>query len=256
MPHIRAHSDSVKPRMKNRDKPRLRAITFDLDNTLWESAPVLREAEAAQNRWLLTHRPLVQPQLESQTLLALRRQLCERDDSLLHHISRLRRSLLYELQLACGYDAASAEQGAEQAFSAFYEARHRVELHPAANAILSALRQHYTLGALTNGNADVFRTPAGVHFDFAFRAEELGSSKPEAPLFEAALKHTGLPPQAILHVGDSLEHDVEGAARMGMRTVWLRRDQPIDDTAELATAVINDLNELAGAIAALETHSR
>ena len=39
------------------DRPVIKVITFDLDNTLWDVEPTLLRAEQAQNDWLRAHRP-------------------------------------------------------------------------------------------------------------------------------------------------------------------------------------------------------
>jgi len=230
-------------------RPPLQAITFDLDNTLWQSGPVLRKAEAAQNAWLSLYRPRVMAQFSTSEVLALRRSLCQREPALVHNITRLRWTVLYEMQRTAGYDESEARTGAEQAFARFHAARHDVQLHAAALPVLATLSSRYTLGALTNGNADVYRTPAGPYFAFAYRAEQVGANKPAAPLFGAALRHTGLPAACVLHVGDSLEHDVLGALGVGMRALWLRPEGDDEVPPVAVDGVIRDLSELPDAIA-------
>src|SRR5690606_42111020 len=48
-----------------------------------------------------------------------------------------------------------ARQEAEKAFAIFHQARNQVTLFPDVRAVLEVLAQHYQLGALTNGNADL-----------------------------------------------------------------------------------------------------
>jgi len=45
--------------------------------------------------------------------------------------------------------------------------------------------------------------------------------KPEPPIFRVALAHLGLPPEAVVMVGDSLSSDVQGAQGVSLRTVWI-----------------------------------
>jgi putative hydrolase of the HAD superfamily len=58
---------------------------------------------------------------------------------------------------------------------------------------------------------------------------EAGSRKPEPRIFQAATEALGLSPDQVLHVGDSLEHDVMGARAAGMRSVGIRRSQGRED---------------------------
>ena len=139
----------------------------------------------------------------------------------------MRLQMLYELQIEAGYGQEMARQGAEQAFAVFLQERHKVQLYEEALGILQLLSTRYTLGALTNGNADIYKTDAGEYFDFAFLAQDIGASKPHPDMFEAALRHSGVTASQIVHVGDDPDHDIRGAQAVGMHTVWLNnRERP------------------------------
>lgn len=56
-----------------------------------------------------------------------------------------------------------------------------------------------------------------------FTSEDAKSYKPRKELFELALRGTGSRPKEVLHIGDSLTSDVQGAASSGIRAVWLNR---------------------------------
>lgn len=53
---------------------------------------------------------------------------------------------------------------------------------------------------------------------------DVGAEKPDPVIFRSALGMCGLPPEKALHVGDDLTDDALGAARAGLRGVWLRRE--------------------------------
>jgi HAD superfamily hydrolase (TIGR01509 family) len=229
----------------------LRVITFDLDNTLWDVEPALLRAEAAQRRWLLEHRPGAVDDLDEEQLWDLKKQLWKANPELAHDVSAMRRLFLERLQLAAGYDATRAREGAVAAFDAFLVERQRVELYPGALEVIAELAERFCLGALTNGNADIYRTEAGPYFEFAFQAEQVGASKPAAAMFEAALARTGRKPVEVLHVGDSVEHDVLGAQRGGLRTVWVNAKAESWTEATPPDATIRHVTELADALRGL-----
>jgi len=87
--------------------------------------------------------------------------------------------------------------------------------------------------------------------DAVATSAEVGAAKPAAELFAAALALAGAQPAEAIHVGDSLEEDVEGARAAGIGAVWLRRAgrrpdgsaQP-DGAAPPGVAVIASLDEL------------
>jgi len=61
-------------------------------------------------------------------------------------------------------------------------------------------------------------------FEVIVVSGEVGWHKPDPRLFDHAAGQLGLPPDRILHVGDSLEEDVRGAGRAGWQAVWLARN--------------------------------
>ena len=227
-------------------------ITFDLDNTLWDVEPVLIKAEEAQQTWLKEHRPGAVEAFDHEALFEFKKSVWKRHPELSHHVSQMRTQMLYELQIAAGYREHEARSGAQQAFDIFLQERRKVVLYEEALGVLELLAKNYTLGALTNGNADIYKTDAAEYFDFAFLAEDIGASKPHPDMFHAALKQTGVNAEDIIHVGDDPEHDIRGAREVGMRTVWVntrqknwsgdqRADQEITHLRQLPRAINNIL---------------
>ena len=60
--------------------------------------------------------------------------------------------------------------------------------------------------------------PAGV-----FTSEDARAYKPRKELFKLALDKTGLAPEEVIHIGDSISSDVKGASALGIKTLWLNR---------------------------------
>mgnify|MGYP001563821950 CR=1 FL=1 len=227
----------------------IRVITFDLDNTLWDVEPVLHRAEHEQNLWLQEHRPLVAQHFDDEAMREFRFKAHGRHPELAHQISKIRIQALYEVQMHCGYTEDIARQGAEAAFSEFLRVRHQVEPYERALDTLELLAQSYVLGALSNGNADIYKTDIGEYFDFAFSAEQVDASKPLPDMFHAAMESSAASATEIVHVGDNPEHDVLGAQQVGMHTVWMNSgnwrwpaqrkaaDEDNTDLADLPAAV-------------------
>ena len=222
----------------------IKVITFDLDNTRWDVTPALLGAEKAQREWLEEYRPDVIAQLQPEIVADIRRQLLADEPELRHNVTRIRREFLRRLQLKAGYGETVSAEGADQAFSVFLKVRQQVELYDGVESMLAELATRFTLGSLTNGNADVHKTPAGQHMSFAFLAEDVGGSKPHPALFEAALEETGAAPGEILHVGDNPEHDIMGAIRAGFRTVWINVEgdpYPLEDSPDMTLRHVMEL---------------
>jgi 2-haloalkanoic acid dehalogenase type II len=62
-----------------------------------------------------------------------------------------------------------------------------------------------------------------LSFDHVITSESVRVYKPRARIFEVALERLRVEPGQLVHVGDSLTADIEGAARLGIRTVWVNR---------------------------------
>jgi FMN phosphatase YigB (HAD superfamily) len=106
-------------------------------------------------------------------------------------------------------------------------------------AVLTALAPDHRLGLCSNfSHGETARSivqQAGFdrHLSAIVISDEVGIRKPRPEIFEAVAEALALSPSEILHVGDSLRADVAGAARVGMRSVWLTR-RVRDPEAELA----------------------
>ena len=63
----------------------------------------------------------------------------------------------------------------------------------------------------------------GLQTAGVFTSEDAKSYKPRKELFELALTSTGLKPDQVVHIGDSLSSDVKGAGALGINTMWVNR---------------------------------
>ncbi|MFO8003604.1 HAD family hydrolase [Thioalkalivibrio sp.] len=197
---------------------RIRCITFDLDDTLWPVMPAIHRAEARFYDWLRAHAPGVCERYTPEALVAARGAFMRAAPaSERHDLTSLRKRWLRGI--AAETDTCP-ERMASEGFEVFWLARNEVEPDPEAASVLEMLGRHFRIGAISNGNADVFRTPLGQFFDFAVPAAEAGVAKPDPAIFRRAARHAGLPSEAILHIGDDPVCDVLGARNAGMHSGW------------------------------------
>ncbi|MBA2349069.1 MAG: HAD family hydrolase [Solirubrobacterales bacterium] len=217
----------------------IRAVTLDLDDTLWPFAPVARRIRDALDAFLAEHAPRTAARYEQaavdEALAAVRAQR----DVAAHDIGALRRAVLGHLLEAAGEDP----ELADPAFEAIYAARQRVELYPDAAAGLDRLAARVPLLAITNGNADLELTGVARWFTGCVAAHDVGVAKPHPAVFESACERLGLRPEEILHAGDDLETDVGGALVAGLQSVWVRRE--LSGVAPAGAHTVADLTALA-----------
>ena len=237
-------------RLLQPDRPlqNIRAITLDLDDTLWEIGPVIRDAERALWDWLGANYPRIPEKFTAEDLLQLRQQVIEEFEDRAHDFSFMRRAVLSRVAEVAGYD----EELVEPAFEVFYRARNAVELYPDVVPYLERIYSRYTVIAVTNGNANLEAIGIRHLFHGVVTAIEAGAAKPSRRIFDLAIERTGVAAERILHVGDHPETDVHGARQAGLRSAWINRnggqwpgdmappDVTISDLAELVELLDGD----------------
>jgi 2-haloacid dehalogenase len=91
---------------------------------------------------------------------------------------------------------------------------------------LLQLKSRFRLAILSNVDDDLFaatRPQLGVDFDEVITAQQAQAYKPSLKLFELALSRVQAPAHRVLHVGQSIYHDVIPAQSLGLATVWVNR---------------------------------
>lgn len=202
------------------DPTRIRAISIDLDDTLWPIWPTIERAEAMLANWLGQHAPATARLYTTPgALREARIHLQTLRPDLANDLSALRRESIRHVLQQAGDDPALAEP----AFDVFFDERQRVQLFEDAMPALEWLSTRYPVVAVSNGNADVHRVGLGHHFHAAFSARGFGVGKPDPRIFLAAADAAGVDAAEVLHIGDDAHLDVVGGLRAGMQVAWVNR---------------------------------
>ncbi|UQS90537.1 HAD-IA family hydrolase [Pseudomonas chlororaphis subsp. piscium] len=221
----------------------IKLITFDLDDTLWDTAPVIVSAEAVLRQWLTDHAPQLGG-VPVEHLWAIRERVLNNEPGLKYRISALRRRVLFHALEEAGYDQGQANALADQSFEVFLHARHQLDIFPEVQPTLEALANHFALGVVTNGNADVRRLGLADYFKFALCAEDIGIAKPDSRLFHEALQRGEATPDTAVHIGDHPGDDIAGAQQAGLRAIWFNPAGKVWEAERLPDAEIRSLTEL------------
>ncbi len=224
MTPIAASLPATGPSANAAQPPRLdhiRAISFDLDDTLWPFLPIILQAEQVLRDWLLAQAPGTVPLLTARpaVLRELREVVQHERPDLAHDLSGMRRESIRRLLGQVDEDPALAKP----AFDIFFAERQRVRLYDDTLPALDWLAARFPLVAISNGNADVTRAGLGRYFRAAFSASTFGKAKPHADIFHAAAAAAGVAAHEVLHVGDDAALDVAGAHAAGLSTAWVAR---------------------------------
>lgn len=198
----------------------IRAITLDLDDTLWAIEPVIEAAEQRLYEWLSAHCPRVALAHDVHTMREIRVIVARDNEDIAHDLTEIRRRALEHLIVT---EAAYPRSMVDDAMTEFLEHRNRVELFPDVMPFLCRVSESLPLLSISNGNADLKRVGLNDLFVTHVSAREVGAAKPDPRPFLAACERLNLAPEQVLHIGDHPVQDILGAARVGMRTVWINR---------------------------------
>lgn len=198
---------------------RIRALTLDLDDTLWPVLPALERADRDLDAYLRQHYPDVARAWPIPAMRALRAEVAAERTDLAHDFTAQRHLTMRRAFAHCGIDEAPLET----LWEIYFAARNSVELYPDSLPALQRIAGRWPVASLTNGNADLDRIGIRTHFAHHVSARDAGVAKPDPRIFTAAAERLGLAPGEILHVGDDPELDVVGAREAGLRTAWINR---------------------------------
>lgn len=220
---------------------KVRAICFDLDNTLWDVWPVIVRAEQKMYDFLAQRYPRVVAGMTVEMMRAAREQTAAAHPQMRHDFTFLRKQTLREHAREFGY----AEAMVEEAFEAFIRARNEVDLYPDVLPALDRLAARYRLFTASNGNADLGRIGIAHFFERTVAARHVGALKPDPAIFHKVIEGTDLQAHEVVYVGDDPLLDVEGARGAGMQAIWIDR-QGGEWPAQIAPAAhtVRSLTEL------------
>ncbi|WP_281704466.1 HAD-IA family hydrolase [Aeromonas taiwanensis] len=222
------------------------AITFDLDDTLYDNGPAIARAE----QWMLGHlrsEYLATAMLDKPRWLALKRQLLLSRPELRDDVSLARLHGIREALVQGGMPPSQATQEAETVFAGFLAERSKIAVSDETHALLARLAARYPLAVITNGNLDLVQAGLADYFTLVCKAGAGARMKPAPDMFMQVQAALGLVPGRILHVGDHPETDVLGARLHGFRAAWLNeRGQSWQSLSLLPDVELGALHELAG----------
>ncbi len=219
----------------------IKAITIDLDDTLWPVWPAIEGAEKELDAWLGDHAPMTAALFSNPAARHdIREHVVRLHPEWKCDLSAIRREAIRLALYRSGEDPLLADA----AFEVFFAARNRVRLYDDALLSLEFLSSRYPLVALSNGNADIQRIGIGQYFVASISAQQFGAGKPDPRIFYAASGAAEVIPDHVLHIGDDPSMDVLGALNCGMQTVWVNRSEHLWTHSAEPHETVTSLSEL------------
>ncbi|AQS38228.1 haloacid dehalogenase superfamily enzyme, subfamily IA [Shewanella psychrophila] len=202
-------------------RPRpFQAISFDLDDTLYDNGPVIRAAEASLQQFLhQTYSETRRWQIDD--WIKLKASLIQSQPELAHDTTAARLIMLEQGLLMLGYSRERAESGAMAGLNHFLQKRSDFTVPRSIINLLRELSFTYPLIGITNGNVDADKVGLGGVLEFVLHPGEGTRMKPYPDMFYIASRRLDISLHSLLHVGDSHASDVMGARMAGCQSVWL-----------------------------------
>lgn len=214
----------------------IQAISFDLDDTLYDNYPIMRRAEAKLISFMSEQ--FDSPQLAQMSFwLTIKRQWLKDMPELSNDMGELRLRTLKSGFIECGYSEAEAQLHAHTCFDYFYHQRSDFTVDTEVTTVLEKLAELVPLVGITNGNVNLETVGIDRFFTECFHAKLYQPMKPHRKMFDLTRQVLNLPAENILHVGDNLEKDIMGAKNAGFSAAWYACDRPMDLQQEPTTVL-------------------
>ncbi|WP_044469897.1 HAD-IA family hydrolase [Mannheimia massilioguelmaensis] len=207
-----------------------KVISFDLDDTLYDNSQVILDAE--QRCVDVLHELSGIAELNRDYWNQWKERIAKRFPLLMENVTEWRIQTINELLTHHKKSAVEIEKISNIAMKNFFEWRHKMQVPQANLEALNQLKNYYKLAAITNGNVTPQR--AGLNqFDLVLTGGVHGRAKPHQDLFHQAADYFKVQPNEILHVGDNLITDVQGAIQAGCQAAWINlSNQSLNQLAE------------------------
>lgn len=205
------------------DRDAIRVVSFDLDDTFWDCAPAIANAEQALFEWHLANTPRITDAHDAESLLQFRIGIREQYPELAGCVTAIRLQGLRSLLEQFGYSHTLAEP----AFEVFYRARSEVVIYPQVMELLHDLSGRFKVAAITNGNADLEYIGIAHLFDKILSANLQLKAKPHSDMFQRCIDHFDVQADQVLHIGDNPVTDIVGGIDAGVQTLWFNQYEAV-----------------------------
>ena len=198
----------------------IKALSFDLDDTLYDNVPVIARAELLFSQYLYEKYCLKKEASDPAFWSAVRRELVRADSRYDSDMTLWRtHSIMHGLKKL---NIKISEAEAHQEALHFIRIRSEIAVPQSSFDLLSDLRKSYPIAAVSNGNSDLKQDGLDSYFDYDLRASFDGPRcKPNPDLFLLSAKKLGVKPCELLHIGDDPLTDIQGAVLAGVNACWL-----------------------------------
>ena len=224
----------------------IKAISFDIDGTIWDFVSKMRSSLATALEELQRHDPEAASMLDVDRMAEIRNEVHEAMRGVTPDLVEIRKASFRQALVDVGRPDDAL---AKRLVDVYFESRWAPsELFDDVRPAIEALAPRYRLGVISNGNSYPERFGLGSYFSFGAYAQDCGGiQKPDPRIYRIAIEEAGCLPSEILHVGDSVMSDIGGGNDAGLWTAWVNRDGAEPDERykpDFEIASLTDLLEI------------
>ncbi|PKI16343.1 HAD-IA family hydrolase [Colwellia sp. 12G3] len=245
---------------------KIKAISFDLDDTLYNNRPVMLAIEKKMVNYFAEKFATLLPKLLSEPKpifnrrfwAPYRQQAIKAHQDISHDVVRLRFESYRLGLLAHSLSAEMATKEAQAGLDYFISLRSDFSVPKASHDLLASLSKVFPLVAISNGNVNTKALGIDHYFQHIYHAgfqagnyhgesEHLLRQKPEADMFTLVCEQLAIPAEQLLHVGDCGFADIHGALNAGCQTAWLPQygvGKQLQQIPHLELVQVSDLSHL------------
>lgn len=253
----------------------VKAISFDLDDTLYNNLPVMQVIEKKMLSYFTEKFASLLPKLSPELVLALsstikqqafnryfwapyRQQAIKAHQDITHDVVRLRFETYRLGFLAHKLSVAESNKEAQAGLDYFISLRSDFSVPKASHELLASLSKVFPLVTISNGNVDTKALGIDHYFQHIYHAgfqtsdsdnkgEHLLRQKPATDMFTLVCQQLAIPTAQLLHVGDCGFADIHGALNAGCQTAWLPQygvGKKLQQIPHIELARVTELSQL------------
>lgn len=204
--------------------PAIKALSFDLDDTLYDNIDAIKKAEIDFCVYLKDEFNLPQFASNFSFWLEQKEKLLHKNPHIKHDVTEIRcQNLIETFKLLKAQDLSYSK--ALSLVKIFVKMRSKnIVIDEKIYSLLDTLKSKYKIAAISNGNVDIKVLNLDKFFDYDLRPKvNAYKSKPCSDLFNLYAKTLGINPRNILHVGDDPTTDVYGAIKANFSCAYVER---------------------------------
>jgi len=233
-----------------------KAISFDLDDTLYSNHPIMQITGDAMVAYFQKELPRllnnsfdIQAEFDINFWSAYKQKALAFKPELSHDVTHLRIESYYLGMIDLGIAKKQARQAAQQALEHFDFHRSNFTVPDNIHKLLEALAKKWPLIAISNGNVNTHTINLNQYFNAIYHAGvcssgKLNKQKPCSDMFDRACQHLKIRPSELLHVGDCGKADILGGILAGCQTAWVSRFTVGKPLSILPNLELSDVDEL------------